>query len=736
MQTESLGTHVTNFFSLISKIERSTRITSEYAYRVSLDGIRSEDIAGFTGLLLAERVEQYEGGLWREVDITRDEHSIRDAGENGYSLSFEITRKELPNSSSVYQKSLRLYIGDTLCDMDDAEIVPINKQVNDIAEMQDRNSDFTASFKVRKTRAMRELFEMSGEVGAQTNFPYERQSCRLVQDNIEVITGGILTLLKRDDEYYHVSILSGNVTFFKRIETLKITDLSLPSMVHTWDVPTMVSSHANTSPAPDVIYPLLEPSDDGGMTPLTDTGDRVDLWAQWIWPFCKVKVIWDEIFANSGFTVTGGEVLDSDVVDKLYMPISSLSITNTKDYHYSIRWNGVHPMAGNETLAFPGAVMIKGDATFQLGFYICRYSATYSFHVKIINGSILGGSPAPTIYLFKWLNTLVATFNLTFSLFVTHEYDIEYTAVAGDILYVMSTPVDDIHLYSIAITKIEGATIALGSLVDPRLHLPDMSQTEFVKMICNLFGLIPDVNARDRTIRFWNYQELYDNVPIARDWSKFLSERDDEVEFKFGDYAQKNLMHYKDSEDVQEDRGRGEMPVEDETLPEEKDMVQLNVSTADEVRILTTNFAVDIARIALNKWSDSDNMYKPASKIDARIVYIDRVRSIASPPYEKTLGITYTDPVYGVQTTDILSPLKASTTPISFSNLIVYYANVSRLLTKTKLRRAKFNLPVYEVAGLKHNVPVYLSQYKAYFYVNKINNYVAGKLCTIDLIKL
>jgi hypothetical protein len=45
-------------------------------------------------------------------------------------------------------------------------------------------------------------------------------------------------------------------------------------------------------------------------------------------------------------------------------------------------------------------------------------------------------------------------------------------------------------------------------------------------------------------------------------------------------------------------------------------------------------------------------------------------------------------------------------------------------------------LPVYEVAGLKHYIPIYLSQYKAYFYVNKINNFVPGKLCTIDLIKL
>jgi hypothetical protein len=58
------------------------------------------------------------------------------------------------------------------------------------------------------------------------------------------------------------------------------------------------------------------------------------------------------------------------------------------------------------------------------------------------------------------------------------------------------------------------------------------------------------------------------------------------------------------------------------------------------------------------------------------------------------------------------------------------------MLAKSALRRARFNLPAYEVAGFKHDIPVYLSQYKAFFYVNKIENYVNGRLCTVELIKL
>ena len=71
MKTESQDIITTQYFSVISKIERDTRITSDYAYHISLHGIQPGDIEGFTNLLLAERVEQYEGGIWREVDVTR-----------------------------------------------------------------------------------------------------------------------------------------------------------------------------------------------------------------------------------------------------------------------------------------------------------------------------------------------------------------------------------------------------------------------------------------------------------------------------------------------------------------------------------------------------------------------------------------------------------------------------------------------------------------------------------------
>lgn len=240
-----------------------------------------------------------------------------------------------------------------------------------------------------------------------------------------------------------------------------------------------------------------------------------------------------------------------------------------------------------------------------------------------------------------------------------------------------------------------------------------------------MFGLIPDVDPRSRIITFWNYTKLYDNIPIARDWSAYLSEREDESEFKFGEYAQRNKLKYKESKDVLKGNGDGTILVEDETLPSEKDVVTLAVSTCDEVAIATT-LPMNVSRIAFNEHDANAATYTPAETIDPRFVYIKRSD-------DRSLVINAPDELSHVDVTD---PKTATSVDISFSYLVTNYAGLSRMLTKTNLRRCKFNLPAYEVAGLKHYIPIYLSQYKAYFYVNKINNYVPGKLCIIDLIKL
>lgn len=719
MGSESMDTHITRLFSRIAKIERPTRIKAKYSYQITLSGITPGNIEGFTGLLLAEKVEQYEDYKWYEVEITRGDHLIKNASDNSYIFDFEITRKDQPYTPTVYLNTLKLYIGDTLCDLDDDEVVPINKQVNDIAEMQDRQSDFTSQFKIRKTRAMRALFELSGEIGANTIFPYQRQPCRLVQSGVEMITAGNMILDKSDDMYYYVSIYSGNLGFFNDIEGLTIKDVTLAN--YDWTIANIKAGHDAVA-LPDYLFPLCEPSDDSGIAPIRLAGNTIEMYGGYTWMFVNVRTIWDLIFSKSGYTCIGG-ILTDNKFNGLFIPLSSTKITDTDSFLYSVWWTG-YRVAVAEPIAFPGAILFNGTEAFRTGHYIVPYDGTYKFQVY-----------APTLCTITLQigAAVVETFTVISGGILVDLYEVEYDANAGDDLMVWVTAaVYPFYFYSIAVTEIEDAAIAYSSTVTPTNHLPAISQQDFLKLICNMFGLIPEVTPRDRTIYFWNYDELYDNIAIARDWSAYLSEREDENEFKFGDYAQNNIMLYRESGDVKIDNGKGIMQINDETLPLEKEVINLPVSTCDEV-IVGTTIPTTMSRIAFNKYDNKAGTYVQQETIDPRIVFIKRATG-------REYIVWDDEPMVNNDLT-IDDPRIACSLEVAFSTLIpseknVGYSGLSRLLTKTNLRRIKFNLPVYEVAGLKHYIPIYLSQYRAYFYVNKINNYISGKLCTVDLIQL
>lgn len=745
MESNAIDIQVTNFYSRISKTERATAIKSVYKYQVELSNIAPENLPGFVGMLLSERVEQYENSTWYKINLTRGDHIIQDPQTLSYYINFELTRNDRSLKSTVYQNIIKLYIGDTLCDLDDDEIIAINKQVNDIAEMQDRQSDFTYTFKIQKSRAMITLFELTGEVGANTDFPYRLQPCTLIQEGIIIINNGNLIIDNKDDDYYYVSIYSGNISFFKTIDNLKLKDLTLASADHTWNQSNAEDSQNNDW---DFVYPVMEPSDDGGLCPLTDDGVNVDLYAGWIWPFIKCKVIWDEIFANARYTPSG-DIYSDPLFPKLHMPIATTKIDYLKiaDYLFNVHAINNRSMTGGVQdlcWGYPSGIC-KAQVTSYKGNSIWRYSSLYTtpfagtftfrvicyapnlsyfpIHIYMYAGVVLLGTMSPGGFTSSMVNGHIQYARI---------YSMSYACLSGWDIHWTITYCLGLAGYAVEVTNIDAPKIAYGSSVPVHNHLPEMSQTDFIKMICNIFGLVPEANPRDKTIYFWNYNKLYENIPNARDWSKYLSEKDDNVGFKFGDYAQNNLMKFNTSDDVKSDTGTGIMQIDDETLEKTKDIIELPVSTCDEVIILTD---VNVSRINMNKYNPDTNHYDPQDSIDPRITVIDRINEL-SPP--KTFGIrsTYSPGDPGSSTVTVTNPKKSSSIEMAFASRSSYYNGLARMLDHTKMRSCKFNLPAFEVAGFRHYIPIYLSQYRAYFYVNIISSYVYGQLCTIDLIKL
>lgn len=727
MQTTVGDIMTTNVFSRISRIERPVKTETEYSYTIALDGIAVDAIDGFANILIAERVEQYEDGAWREIEITRGEKPIRVENSPAWSMEFEITRKELPNTPAVFQQSQFFWIGDTLAELDDGEVIALTKQVNNIAELQDRQTDFTASFKIRKTRAMRALFELSGDPQSNTNFPYIEQPCRLVQNGIELITNGRMALLKSDADYYHVSVYSGNMNFFTESGKSKINELVLADVNHAWNYLNVYGSQIGEL---NYLYPLIEPSDDGGYLPIEGGNGGVTIGADKIWPHIKIRAIWDTIFTRLGFTSSGKHIA-STTFNSLWMPIVNRNAGDVSKYLFSsynntfIAWpNNEHNSIG----ANIGTVVINGSTDTwwaNYSIYVAKFTGTHKFRIYAIWQRIPPGDPA---HFYMWNRSEYIAMTLSESETGANYRQIsvftgELDMTAGQSV---SFHVNKVRTYyfDISVTAIENPLIGYGSDVTPMMNLPQITQSDFIKMICNMFALVPECNPRTRNIHFWSFNELYENIPIARDWSNYLSETNDETEFKFGDYAQRNFMRYKESDDVIPDNGTGMMQINDVNLKEEQDMIKIPVSYSDEVLVMN---GINVSRINMNIYDAKLDQYNMNEKIDPRIVYAKTV----------TGKILHIREIGGFENVlDVNNPKCGSSIETSFGSLGANYAPLANMLYHATLRRLKFNLPVYEVAALQHNVPVYLRQYASYFYVNKINNFVAGKLCTVDLIKL
>jgi hypothetical protein len=65
-----------------------------------------------------------------------------------------------------------------------------------------------------------------------------------------------------------------------------------------------------------------------------------------------------------------------------------------------------------------------------------------------------------------------------------------------------------------------------------------------------------------------------------------------------------------------------------------------------------------------------------------------------------------------------------------------YYKTYAAAIRKPKLVKENFLLDPEDIAGFDFEIPVYLKQYGQYFFVKKINNYISGKTCLVELLRL
>lgn len=625
------------------------------------------------------------------------------------------------------KKNRHLYVNGIELELDDEETIPITKQVNNIAELKDRQADFTTNFKIPATRGNRFALENANLLSSETYLPYAKNSCTYVDEGVELISDGFLVLFSYADGYYTAAAYSGTADFFKLIDGEKIASLSMPDLDITLDYGVFASTISDSK------WLGFEPSEDG----LGLTSEKLTLLN--FRPFISLKRIFSEIVESIGWSITGdidkiqGYLMCPNLSPRLSDYISDQIATGPSEGTISFRKNSTTLLSNPKglivldtvNLRYINALPKKGKYRYTVsGKYLLRAAGTVSVWSAFMNRN-------GQAWNWDGNQTLIAS-NTTVG--VVQDFSIvwEYTTTEANTSKGLQISANsggaDCTFYELKVSlQIVEADTQIGDTVSPATILPDMTQSNFLKSVANMYGLIFSVDGQRRTVNVWQFDRLLDNLGIARDWTKYLDSGSEVLSYRIGDYAQQNTMKYKTVEDVPEGYGDGSLYVNDGTLESVKDIFTLDFYAANDI-LFKNNVMARIPVCAKNDAGTYDNKDVP----EARVVL---AHASVNAPF--TLKDTVGTSTVSIYDRAFFADISLGES-LSFAYTLIpqHYEALSKALSKAKKLEVKMSIPVTEIQALDHSVPVYLDQYQAYFYINKVNGWVKGKLANVELIRI
>lgn len=613
------------------------------------------------------------------------------------------------------KRNRHLYINGQEVYLDDDETIPLTKQVNNIAELKDRQCDFTQNFKIPATRANRLIFEHANLLSSQTFVPYVKNSCTYVEEGIELISDGYIIMLNFENGYFNCAAYSGNADFFKLIDKLKLSNLNLSDLNMIFD------SGIFVNPNTDCKWLIFEPAKEGdGLA--TQNASIFNFR-----PFIKNLRIFKQIIQDQGWSLTG----DFDKIEGWQIcPSLNADLSN---YIAEMRINNqmqnyAECIFGNTTITTDNknSIIVRNTKyIFQLlraGKY--RFTITGRFLMQNATRMVVRGTNGIDIFEVgsNTNNGVIQDFELIY------EYN---NTLAGSIMqFAAITEGGSSLFYSFGVKlQLIESTVAYNDTIAPASILPDLEQSKFLKSISNMFGLVFSVDSRKKEIFVWQFDRLLKNIPIAKNWSKYLDQTSDVLSYRIGEYAQSNVMKYKELESVPKGYGDGYLFVNNETIDNSKDLFTLDFSACND--ILFKNKIIAYIPVC----EKSDGQYKNNDSKDARVV-LDKFVTGASVTFKSGDQLQVTTTLTEYYAAYFADTSIGKSLAFGYSLIPNNYRLLTQVLNNSKKLDVKMVIPSIEVQNLDHSIPIYIDKYQSYFYINKVTGWQKNKKCSVELIKI
>jgi hypothetical protein len=669
-----------------------------------------------------------------------------------------------------------LIINNRRVDLGENTNIGLNFSANNIGELQNRQGNFTNTFKLPNSKNNKEIFEWSHLQTTSSLMPYKKLKATYLQNGIEIVSDGIAELQSTDNDYFYLNVYSGNLDFMGAIGEATIGDLYKNDIVYNWSTYYVINRRYVYD---YIFFPIIDWREDLDFF-LTNTID-----VRQMLPCATMPQLFNRLSTYTGFTFVGNYLNNVEhttmmlTPNEFTIPSSSAIKTSQKlqtkalgQYEFtdistgtSIGYVKFFPEFRNESKivdfnigAFKPTVNKVGKLRFAGNYQCFKQSGgkvkDYYLNVSIIDenevdvygpikyGPYKEGYTEIPIDIETSEMTFLSTKNYKAKInaeiyqtnkntkFQLYEYDkinyIQYVNVlvlvngipTGATQTKINSPIDTLPHY---LQFTPSPKIAFNNALD-FTKIFTMKIKDVIKDILNLRGIIIQTNNYTKTISFNSFEDVNLNKSVAKNWSEKI-QNSTSMSFKFGNYAKKNNFLFKEDTDRVNNADNYHnytVYLNNETLDDEKTVVKL----AHPTTIITGRYngfnvpTINGLKDATNEWKKSD------------------WRILNTKVQNTNFNVNYTD---GTTTTAINTYLPFCDI-IGFETLVPkYYSTIKNILENPKVLKIVAKLDVTDISDLDFSIPIQIQRpdlnISGYFYINKIENYKGG-LTSCEIIEI
>jgi len=188
---------------------------------------------------------------------------------------------------------------------------------NNIGELQNRQGNFSNTFKLPITKTNREIFEWSNLQTTASLMPYKKLKATYKQNGVEIVSDGVAEIQSTDNNYFYVNVYSGNLDLIEAIGDISVGELYKNDIIFPWHINSVIYY-------PDFfIYPLID-----WRTDIDTFFDTNSVNVTEMLPCATMPSLFDRLSERIGFNFKGNFFSSQNYLNMILTP-NSFSIPKT-----------------------------------------------------------------------------------------------------------------------------------------------------------------------------------------------------------------------------------------------------------------------------------------------------------------------------------------------------------------------------------------------------------------------